>query len=219
MIGCREQCDAMRRILIADDHTVVRRGLKQILQDAWPSTVFGEAKNAHEAIKLILTQEWDIVVLDITLPGRSGIEVLKKTRQTRPDLPILVLSMHPADQYAARVIKAGAAGYMTKESAPEELVSAVRRVMAGNRYISSSLAEQLAVHLADRDENPHHSLSDREYEVLCLIGAGKTVSQIASERSLSVKTISTYQRRLMRKMGLPSVRSLMHYAIKKGLVG
>jgi len=207
------------KILIADDHAVVRRGLKQILAEEPNMAVFGEACNAQEVLKNVREQNWDIVILDITMPDRSGLEVLKELKNIRPKLPVLILSIHPEEQYAVRVLKAGAAGYMTKESAPEELVKAVRKVIRGSKYISPSLAEKLAFDLETDSEKPlHETLSDREYQVMCMIASGKTVKEIAKELYLSVKTISTHRARILEKMKMKTNAELTHYAIKNRLV-
>lgn len=207
------------RILLADDHTVVRHGLKQILAEEFKKAIFGEARNATEALDLVWKENWDIAVLDITMPGRSGLEVLREIKRSKPKLPVLVLSMHPENQFAVRVLKRGAAGYMTKESASAELVGAVRKVLAGGRYVSNSLAEKLATYLAnDNQKPPQELLSDREFQVLRLIASGKIVSEIARELSLSVKTISTYRTRILEKMGLRNNAELMHYAMQHQLV-
>ncbi|HEY4673195.1 MAG TPA: response regulator transcription factor, partial [Nitrososphaerales archaeon] len=191
----------MIKILIADDHAVVRRGLKQILAEEPNMAVFGEACNAQEVLKNVREQDWDIVILDITMPDRSGLDVLKELKRERPKLPVLILSIHPEEQYAVRVLKAGAAGYMTKESAPEELVKAIRKVLRGGKYISPSLAEKLAFDLETDSEKPlHETLSDREYQVMCMIASGKTVKEIAKKLYLSVKTISTHRARILGKM-------------------
>ncbi len=202
----------MMRILIADDHAVVRRGLKQILADEFKKADFGEAGNAREALDRIRKEHWDTIVLDITMPGRSGLEALKEIKEARPKLPVLVLSMHPEDQFAVRVLKSGASGYMTKESA-------VKKVLAGGRYVSPALAEKMASYLAiDTPNPPHERLSDREFVVLRMLASGKTVSRIAVELSLSVKTVSTYRTRILEKMGMASNAELTHYAIKNQLV-
>ena len=207
------------RILIVDDHSVVRRGLKQILVDEFKKAEFGEASNAGEALERVRKEAWDAVVLDITMPGRSGLEALKEIKEAKPKLPVLVLSMHPEDQFAVRVLKSGASGYMTKESAPEELVGAVKKVLAGGRYVSPALAEKMASYLAiDTPKPPHERLSDREFVVLRMIASGKTASQIAEELSLSVKTVSTYRTRILEKTGMMSNAELTHYAIKNQLV-
>jgi len=209
----------MIKILIADDHAVVRRGLKQILAEEPNMAVFGEACNAQEVLKNVREQNWDIVILDITMPDRSGLEVLKELKNIRPKLPVLILSIHPEEQYAVRVLKAGAAGYMTKESAPEELVKAVRKVIRGSKYISPSLAEKLAFDLETDSEKPlHETLSDREYQVMCMIASGKTVKEIAKKLYLSVKTISTHRARILGKMKMKTNAELTHYAIKNRLV-
>ena len=207
------------KILITDDHAVVRQGLKQILLEEFTRAEFGEAINAQEAIERVWKENWDVVVLDITMPGRSGLEVLKEIKKSRPKLPVLVLSMHPEDQFAVRILKIGAAGYMTKESAPNELVGAVRKVMAGGRYVSPSLAEKMASYLAiDVQTPPHERLSDREFLVLRLIASGKTPTAIARELALSVKTISTYRMRILEKMNMANNAQLTHYAIQNQLV-
>jgi two-component system invasion response regulator UvrY len=207
------------KILLTDDHAVVRQGLKQILAAEFRKAEFGEASNTPEAIEKIWRETWDVAVLDISMPGRSGLEVLKEIKRSRPKLPVLVLSMHPEDQFAVRLLKAGAAGYMTKESAPAELVGAVKKVMAGGRYVSPALAEKMASYLAvDVQNPPHERLSDREFQVLRLIASGKPVSAIAKELSLSVKTISTYRTRVLGKMGMANSAELTHYAIQNHLV-
>ena len=207
------------RILIADDHAVVRRGLKQILAEAFKRAVFGEATNSQEALESVWKETWDIVILDLTMPGRSGLEVLQEIKRERPKLPVLILSMHPEDQFAVRLLKAGASGYMTKESAAEELVGAVKKAIAGGRYVSTPLAEKLAsliVH--DVQAAPHEILSDREFLILRLIASGKTVSKIASDLSLSVKTVSTYRARLLEKMCMSNNSELVQYAFQNQLV-
>ncbi len=198
---------------------MVRQGLKLILADQFKRSVFGEARNANEAFRRVLDEKWDVMILDITMPGRSGLEVLREIRRLRPKLPVLVLSMHPEDQFAVRLLKAGAAGYLTKESAGEELVGAIKKVIAGGRYISPSLAERMASYLdIDVQKAPHERLSDREFLILRMIASGKQVSQIARELSLSVKTISTYRARVIEKMHLKNNAELTHYALQRGLV-
>jgi DNA-binding NarL/FixJ family response regulator len=207
------------RILIADDHAVVRRGLRQILAEAFKRATFGEAANSQEALDRVWKDPWDIVILDLTMPGRSGLEVLKEIKRARPKLPVLILSMHPEDQFAVRLLKAGASGYMTKESAADELVGAVNKAVAGGRYVSLPLAEKLAsliVH--DVNAAPHENLSDREFMILRMIASGKPVSAIARELSLSVKTVSTYRARLLEKMSMSNNSELVHYAFQYGLV-
>lgn len=209
----------MTRILIADDHAIVRRGLKQIVEEASDITIAGEAANSHEVLSQIQAKRYDVLVLDITMPGRSGLDILKDIKQVRPQLPVLVLSMHSEDQFAARVLKAGASGYLPKESAPEELVKAIRKVMSGGKYISAGQAEKL-VSLFDSTSHdaPHEALSNREFDVLRRIASGRTVSQIGEEMNLSVKTISTYRTRILEKMNMTTSAELTHYAIRNGLV-
>lgn len=208
----------MIRILIADDHAVVRKGLRQILEEASDIEVGGEAGNGREVMEKIQTGSWDALVLDITMPGQTGLEVLKEVRQVAPKLPVLVLSMHAQEQYAARVLKAGASGYLPKESAPEELIKAVRKVCSGGKYVSADQAEKL-IYLFDNtsEKPPHELLSDREFEVLRAIASGKTVSQIAAEIDLSVKTVSTYRARILEKMRMKTNAELTTYAVKNGL--
>lgn len=203
---------------MADDHAVVRHGLKQILTDEFKRASFGEARNAAEALDLVWKQDWDVVVLDITMPGRSGLDALREIRKSKPRLPVLVLSMHPENQFAVRVLKAGASGYMTKESAPEQLVDAVKKVLGGGRYVSAALGETLAASLSNSHRAPQEKLSDREFQVLRLIASGKMATEIAKELSLSVKTISTYRARILEKMGMKNNAELMHYAIQHRLV-
>lgn len=209
----------MIKVIIADDHPVVRRGLKQILAEEPDIAVVGEANNSQELFKQIANQSCDVVVLDITMPGRDGLEALKELRRERPKLPVLILSIHPEDQFGLRVLKAGAAGYMTKETAPDELVKAVRKVFAGGKYLSPTLAEKIAFDL-DRDilKPPHETLSDREYVVMCLLASGKTVSEVSRELSLSVKTVSTHRSHILEKMKMKTNAELTHYAIKNRLV-
>jgi DNA-binding NarL/FixJ family response regulator len=197
----------------------MRRGLKLILEEEFPNMVFGEASNGQQALDLAWKQDWDIVVLDITMPGRNGLDVLKELKQIRPHIPVLVLSMHSEDQFAVRVLKAGASGYMTKENVPEELVKAIKKVLVGGKYVSAALAEKLAFRLETNYEQPlHEKLSDREYQVLCLIASGKTVKQIAAELSLSIKTISTYRSRILEKLNMKTNAELTHYALRLKLV-
>ena len=207
------------RILIADDHAVVRQGLKLILSGAFKHASFGEAANSQQALERVWKEAWDVVILDLTMPGRSGLEVLKEIKRAHPKLPVLMLSMHPEDQFAVRLLKAGASGYMTKESAPEELVGAVKKAIAGGRYVSAALADKMASLLVhDTQVAPHENLSDREFLILRLIASGKSVSIIARELSLSVKTVSTYRGRLLEKMGMLNNAQLVHYAFQNNLV-
>jgi DNA-binding NarL/FixJ family response regulator len=208
----------MIAIMIADDHSIVRRGLKQILSDQPDMAVVAEAKAAVEVLPLVRKGAVDVLVLDISMPGRGGLDILKEVKQERPHMPVLVLSMHPEDQYAVRALRLGASGYLTKEAVPEELVTAIRKVAAGGRYITPSLAEKLAVAVGTPTGRPlHESLSEREYQVMQLMAAGKSVSEIADELALSVKTISTYRSRLLEKMQLKTNADVIRYAIQNQL--
>jgi two-component system invasion response regulator UvrY len=211
--------EAMKKILIVDDHEVVRDGVKRVF-DKQPGTVtFGEASTVHETLRLVREQDWDVVVLDISLGDRSGLEVLRELKQIRPHLPVLILSMQSGEQFARRALKAGASGYITKDSPRAELVKAVNQVMSGGRYISAAVAENLIFDLErTADRPPHEALSDREFEVLRLIASGKTVSEIAGMLSLSDSTISTYRGRIMEKMRMKTNAELTHYAIQNKLV-
>ncbi|HJW54728.1 MAG TPA: response regulator transcription factor [Burkholderiaceae bacterium] len=207
------------QVLIADDHAIVREGLKQILADTKDIVVAGDAENGVDAIKLVRNGHCDVLLLDISMPDRNGIEILKQLKKEFPGIAVLMLSMHREDQYAIRSLKAGAAGYLNKQSAPGELVDAIRQVAAGRKYISASLAQELANQIGDdRNTPPHETLSDREYQTLIMIASGKTVSDIALELALSVKTISMYRSRLLQKMKLRHNAELTHYAIKNRLV-
>ncbi|WP_426110096.1 response regulator [Massilia sp. PWRC2] len=207
------------RVFIADDHAIVREGLKQILAESRDIIVAGEAENGLDAIKLFRKSKCHVMLLDISLPDRNGIDVLKQVRKEQPELAVLMLSMHREDQYAIRSLKAGAAGYLTKQSAPRELVDAIRLVAAGQKYVSAALAQELAAQLGDDHAGaPHEMLSDREYQTLTMIASGKTVTAIAEELRLSVKTISEYRARLLLKMKLKNSAELTHYAIKNQLV-
>jgi DNA-binding NarL/FixJ family response regulator len=209
----------MLKLLIIDDHEVVRRGVKTIFDEESDTMVFGEASTAPEALKRISEQDWDIVILDLGLPGRSGLDLLRELKHIRPRLPVLILSMHSEEQYARRALKAGASGYITKDSPRTELVRAVKRVIEGGKYVSATLAEQLAIDLqSGTDRPPHEKLSDREFEILCLIASGKTVGEIADMVSLSDKTISTYRARVLEKMNMKTNAELTHYAISNKLV-
>lgn len=209
----------MIRILLADDHTIVRKGLKQILSEGMSGVEFGEASNAHETAVLLAKEKFDIVILDVSMPGRSGLDLLKDIKVSSPKLPVLVLSMHPEDQYALRVLKAGARGYMTKDSAPDELVNAVNKILSGGKYVSRSLSEQLLTLLQEPQQGEaYQQLSDREFEVLKLIASGLTISEIAEKLSLSVKTVSTYRTRILDKLHLSTNAELTRYAIQEKLV-
>jgi two-component system invasion response regulator UvrY len=209
----------MTRILLVDDHPLVRQGIKQVLAGAFHPAQVGEASNAEEGMTEIKDTEWDVLVLDLSLPGTSGLDMLKDLRRERPTLPVLVLSMHSPEQFARRAMNAGASGYLTKDSNPLELVKAVGEVIAGRRYLNPAVIEELVSNLQpERGQRPHEVLSDREYQVLRMIGAGLTVSQVAARLTLSVKTVSTYRARVLEKMGMKTTAELMHYGIQHGLV-
>src|SRR6202158_3645608 len=209
----------MTRILIVDDHAVVRDGIKKIFDEQPDAIAFGQAGTAAEALSLVRDEVWDVVVLDLSLGARSGLEVLKELKQIRPRLPVLILSMHSEEQYARRAFKAGAAGYITKDSPRAELVRALNKVAAGGRYVSHALAEELVIDLErGSDRPPHETLSNREFEVLRLIASGKTVGQIAELLPLSDRTVSTYRARILEKMGMRTNAELTHYAIQNNLV-
>jgi DNA-binding NarL/FixJ family response regulator len=207
------------KVLVADDHAILRRGLQQILAETPDIMVGGEAANAQEVLDLVRDQSWSVVILDISLPGRSGLELLGDLRKEKPDLRVLVLTVHPEDQYAVRAIRAGAAGFLTKESAPEKLIEAVRKIASGGRYVSAELAETLASALAGEAKGaPHERLSDREFEILKMLASGKTVSDVARELTLSVKTVSTHRTRILKKMGMKNNAELTSYAVRNHLV-
>ena len=207
------------KVLIADDHAVVRRGLKDILIDEFDIESVKEASNGKEVLEELRKNAFDIVVLDLNLPDRNGYDLLIELKQRYPKLPILILSIHPEDQFALRLLKAGASGYINKQSAPDELLKAIRKVVSGGKYVSSSLAEKLAFSLVtDSQKLPHETLSAREYQVMCLIASGKPVKDVAQELCLSLKTVSTYRARILSKMEMENNAELTHYAIKNGLV-
>jgi two-component system, NarL family, invasion response regulator UvrY len=209
----------MIKILIADDHRMFREGLKHILAEYPDLVVADEANNGQEVLDKIWKNNYDMVLLDITMPGMTGLEALKQLKNDKPKLPVLILSMHPEEQYAVRVLRAGASGYLTKESAPDELITAIRKISQGRKYITPSLAERLASEFEADSEKPLHDiLSDREYQVLRMIAAGKTVKHIAKELSLSIKTVSTYRTRIMEKMKMKTNAEVMHYVIKHQLL-
>jgi DNA-binding NarL/FixJ family response regulator len=207
------------KVIIADDHPVVRQGLRQMLAVEPDLSVVGEARNGQEVVDLSRRVPWEVAVLDYNMPGKNGLELIKELRQRYPGRAVLILSMYPEDRYAVRALKAGASGYLTKESAPEELVSAIRKVAGGGRYVTPTLGEKLALELEDNRGKPlHETLSDREYQVMWMIASGKTVRQIADELFLSPNTVSTHRTRILRKMNMKSNAELMHYAIAHHLV-
>lgn len=209
----------MIRVLIADDHAIVRQGLKQIASDSPDIVVTGEASSGQQVLDMILKNDYDAVVLDITMPGKSGLDVLKELKGLKPKLPVLILSIHPEEQYAVRVLKAGASGYLTKECAPDELIAAIKSISAGHKYITSFLGEKLASQMEPEvAKPPQEALSDREYEVMLMLASGKAVGEIAREQYLSVKTISTYRHRILDKMKLKSNAELTYYAIQNRLI-
>jgi two-component system invasion response regulator UvrY len=209
----------MKKIIIADDHDIVRAGLKQIIADDPDMVVEGEARDGQELLEKVRKEKYDIVLLDIKMPGRSGLEILKQLKLEYPALPVLVLSMHSEDQYAVRTIKAGASGYITKETAPEKLLEAIRKVCGGARYISPTVAEKLAESITDSRNKPlHEYLTDREYQVMCMIASGKTISIIAKELFLSIKTISTFRQRILEKMRMANNAELTTYVITNNLL-
>ena len=209
----------MFRVLIADDHTVVRRGLKQILLEGFPSAEVVEVADAEELIKKIIQSDWELVISDLSMPGRSGLEALQQIKQIRPHIPVLILSIHPEDQYAIRVLRAGASGYLSKDMAPDELVNAVQKVLLGKKYITDTIAEKLASVLdQDASKLAHETLSDREFTVLKLLASGRSVSEIAESMFLSVTTVSTYRTRLLSKMNMKTNADLTLYAIENKLI-
>lgn len=210
---------AIINILIADDHAIVREGLKQIVADCSDMVVAGEASNGQEAIDKVLREDYDVILLDITLPDRHGIDVLKEIKSQKPEMPVLILTIHPEEQYAMRALKAGASGYLTKESIPEELLAAIYKLSLGAKYISQSLAEKLASYVAIGEDKPlHQNLSDREYQVMCMLASGDSISEIAKKSLLSVKTISTYHSRLLSKMRMSNNAELVSYVVKNKLL-
>jgi two-component system invasion response regulator UvrY len=207
------------RILIADDHAIIRRGLKQILLEEYPSAIVEEVNDAEGVIKKTGSDEWDIIISDLSMPGRSGLDVVQHVKQNFPKLPVLILSIHPEEQYAIRALKAGAAGYLSKDAATEELVKAVQRVLQGRKYISPAIAEKMADELdLDASKPPHEVLSDREFDVFKMIAAGKTVSEIAEQLSLSITTVSTYRARIMVKMDMKNNAELTRYGLENKLI-
>ena len=209
----------MVNVLIADDHVLIREGLKRILKDAPDLKVVGEAQDAREIFECLKKHDIDMVVLDISLPGKSGLEILKDIKQERPAMHVLILSMHPEDRFAVRALRAGAGGYLTKQSAAQELIAAIRKIVQGRKYVSPTLAEQLAVGLdIDTGKPAHEGLSDREYQVLCLIAGGRTIKEIATDLFLSISTINTYRTRILEKMGMRTDAELIRYAVHNHLI-
>lgn len=207
------------RVLIADDHAILRRGLRQIIEETDDLTVVGEAESSAETLGQIRSQPCDVVLLDISMPDRNGMDTLAIIAKDHPKVAVLMLSTHPENQYAVRALRAGAAGYLTKQSAPAQLVNAIRRVATGKKFVTPTVAEELARHvLNDSDRPPHELLSNREYQTMCLIASGSTVSEIAIQLSLSVKTVSVYRARILAKLGVTSNAAIAHYAIKNKLV-
>jgi DNA-binding NarL/FixJ family response regulator len=207
------------RILIADDHAMFRRGLRETLAEAFSQVIFGEAKTAAETLEFARRHHWDVVILDISMPGKSGLDILDDVKRLRPRTPVLLLTMHPEHQYARRALKAGAAGYLTKDSVPDELKIAIKKIVSGGRYVSATLAEKLAVDLRTGAHLPlHELLSDREFQVLRMLASGKTVKEMAEELSLSVKTVSTYRGRILEKTGMKTNADLIRYALEAQLV-
>jgi two-component system, NarL family, invasion response regulator UvrY len=208
----------MKRILIADDHEIVRRGLRQILTDEFPKLQVGDAANARDTVEAVRKQAWDAVLLDINMPGRSGLDVLEELKRLRPAMPVVVLTAFPEEDYAVRAFKLGASGYVSKESASDELLAALRKALAGGRYVTASLAEKLAASIAgDAPSAPHETLSNRELQVLRLIAQGRTIKEVAAELALSEKTIGTYRTRISEKMGLSTNVELARYAFQHKL--
>ena len=209
----------MLRILIADDHAIIRKGLKQILLEEYPSAIIEEVNDAEGVIKKTMSDEWDIIICDLSMPGRSGLDVVQQIKQNFPKLPVLILSIHPEEQYAIRVLRAGAAGYLSKDAATEELVKAVQRVLQGRKYVSSAIAEKMAAELdQDTSRPPHEVLSDREFDVFKMIASGKTVSEIAEQLTLSITTVSTYRARILVKMNMKTNAELTRYGLENKLI-
>lgn len=207
------------KVIIADDHHIVRAGIKQIIQECPDMEPADEAADGQDLIEKARKNSYDAILLDISMPGRDGIDILKQLRAEKITAPVLMLSVYPEEQYALRALKAGASGYLTKATAPEELIEAIQKITTGKKYITNSLAEQLAVNIDhDVDKQPHETLSDREFQILCRIASGKTVSEIAREMFINVKTVSTYRRRILDKMNMKNNSELTHYAIKNGLI-
>ena len=211
--------EPVTKVLIADDHTIVRKGLRQIIEETPDIVVVDEAGTSQEILDKVRKADCDVLLLDISMPGGNGLDILKRIKAERPHLAVMMLSVHPEEQYAVRALKAGASGYLTKGSAPDELINAIRKASTGRKYISPFLAEKLAFDLGGKLENaPHENLSDREFQVMCMIASGKTVGEIAEELSLSVKTVSTYRSRILEKMQMKNNAEITHYAMQQKLV-
>lgn len=208
----------MLKILITDDHEIIRRGLEQILLEEYPSAIIEEANSAETAIKKTISATYDVIICDLSMPGRSGLDVVQHVKQNFPKTPVLILSIHPEEQYAIRTLKAGAAGYLSKDTASEELVNAVQKVLQGRKYVSPSIVEKMALDLNNSDKALHEKLSDREFHVFQLIALGKSISEIAEELSLSVNTVSTYRSRIMDKMNMKNNTELMRYALESKII-
>jgi DNA-binding NarL/FixJ family response regulator len=215
----REGAAVAPKVLVIDDHPLVRRGLVETIREAFPKSSIGEASNSQSALELVWKEHWDVVVLDIAMPGRSGLDFLKEIRQERPKTPVLMLSTYSEDQFAIRSLRSGANGYLTKEVVEQELVIAIKRLLAGGKYIRASLAEKLASHLDINASKPlHHTLSDREYQVMRMIASGMTPKEIAGDLCLSIKTVSTFRSRILKKMVMKNNAELMRYAMENGMV-
>lgn len=209
----------MLRILIADDHAIVRKGLKQLILDEYPTAVIGEVGDVESLIKQVLKEEWDIIISDISMPGRSGLEALQQIKEIKPAIPVLIMSMHPEDQYALRVFKVGASGYLSKDAVHQELIPAIQTIKNGRKFITPGVAEKLVVALdTDSPKEPHEYLSNREFDVMKMLAAGKSITEIASQLSLSATTVSTYRARILDKTGLKNNADLTRYALEKKLI-
>jgi two-component system invasion response regulator UvrY len=209
----------MMRILIADDHAIVRKGLRQLILEDFPSAEIGEVNDVEELISLVMKEKWDLVISDISMPGRSGLEALQQIKEIDPRLPVLIMSMHPEDQYALRVFKAGASGYLSKDAVHEELISAIQMIRNGRKFITPSIAEKLAGALdTDHEKEPHEFLSNREFDVMKMLASGRSISEIADQLSLSATTVSTYRSRILEKTGMRTNADLTRYALEKKLI-
>src|SRR5690242_13332411 len=209
----------MFRILIADDHAIVRKGLRQLILEDYPTAIIEEVSNVESLIALVIKGEWDLIISDISMPGRSGLEALQQIKEINPRIPVLIMSMHPEDQYALRVFKAGASGYLSKDAVHEELMTAIRLIRNGRKFITPSIAEKLAGALdTDADKEPHEYLSNREFDVLKMLAGGKSISEIADQLSLSATTVSTYRARILEKTGMKTNADLTRYALEKKLI-